>query len=154
MTMHVEIRAGDARDIAAILPIMNAAFDPAYGEAWSAGQCLSMLSLPGTHLHLAESEGKVVGFALTRGMVDEEELLLIAVEPRHARNRIATRLVQTATATARAIGRVKMFIEVRVNNPAIDFYRQIGFVTVGQRPDYYSGPDGRRLDATTMQLAI
>jgi hypothetical protein len=40
----ISISSGDANDIAAIMPIMNSAFDPKYGEAWTAAQCLSLLA--------------------------------------------------------------------------------------------------------------
>jgi [ribosomal protein S18]-alanine N-acetyltransferase len=150
----IEIVTGDARDIASIMPVMAAAFDPNYGEAWTASQCLAVLTLPESQLHLAQSEGTVIGFALSRGVVDEEELLLIAVHPDWKRRGVATRLVQTTVSSSCAIGRRKLFIEVRSNNSAIDFYRQIGFERVGTRPSYYSGSDGQRYDAETMQLNI
>ncbi len=150
----VEIIEGDARDIASIMPVMNAAFDPCYGEAWTASQCLSVLSLPHSHLYLARQGSKIAGFALARGVLDEEELLLIAVLPELARQGIATRILKSVIATARKNGRSRLFIEVRENNPAIDFYRRAGFVAIGIRPAYYSGHDGNKFDATTMRLDI
>jgi [ribosomal protein S18]-alanine N-acetyltransferase len=150
----VEIIAGDARDIASIMPVMSAAFDPCYGEAWTASQCLSVLSLPDSHLHLARQGPQMVGFALTRGVLDEEELLLIAVRPELSRKGIATAILEAVIALAQKKGRARLFIEVRQNNSAIDFYRHAGFAAVGTRPAYYSGPNGNRFDATTMQLNI
>jgi ribosomal-protein-alanine N-acetyltransferase len=150
----LEIYEGDARDIASIMPVMNAAFDPSYGEAWTASQCLSVLSLPDSHLHLARKGQRMAGFALTRGVLDEEELLLIAVIPELTRNRIATTILQAVIARARQEGRTRLFIEVRQNNAAVNFYQRSGFASIGTRPAYYSGPDGNRFDATTMQLNI
>jgi [ribosomal protein S18]-alanine N-acetyltransferase len=150
----ITISQGDARDIASIMPVMLAAFDPDYGEAWTASQCLSVMSLPGAQLHIAMMDVSVVGFALTRGVVDEEELLLIAVQPTLKRNGIATSLVGQVVAAAKALERTSLFIEVRMNNPAIDFYRRLGFRPIGLRTAYYSGPGGKRFDATTMHLPI
>lgn len=151
---EVEIIEGDARDIASIMPVMNAAFDPCYGEAWTASQCLSVLSLPDSHLHLARIGKAMVGFALTRGVLDEEELLLIAVMPELTRKGIATTILNAVIALAQKKGRNRLFIEVRKNNSAIEFYRRSGFAAIGTRPAYYSGPNGNRLDATTMRLNI
>ncbi len=152
--MPVEVCEGSAKDIAAIMPVMAAAFDPTYGEAWTASQCLSMLALPGSHLFLAVDQARTVGFAMVRGVADEEELLLIAVDPVARRQGIARLLVDAALDNARTKNRDRLFIEVRVNNPAIDFYHKLGFRPVGQRPNYYSGPGQQRFDATTMQLNI
>jgi ribosomal-protein-alanine N-acetyltransferase len=96
----------------------------------------------------------MVGFALTRGVLDEEELLLIAVIPELTRNRIATTILQAVIARARQKGRTRLFIEVRQNNAAVNFYQRSGFASIGTRPAYYSGPNGNRFDATTMQLNI
>jgi ribosomal-protein-alanine N-acetyltransferase len=151
---EVEIIEGDARDIASIMPVMNAAFDPRYGEAWTASQCLSVLSLPDSHLYLARKDQQIAGFALTRGVLDEEELLLIAVKPELSRSGIATTMLQAVVELAQRKGRIRLFIEVRQNNSAIEFYRRAGFAEIGIRAAYYSGPDGNRFDATTMQLDI
>lgn len=150
----ITISEGEPRDIAAIMPVMQAAFDPLYGEAWTAAQCLSLLAMPGSCLYLAHSEGTLAGFAMTRWIADEEELLLIAVAPEARRKGIASRLLQHIIKSARRCRREIMFIEVRENNPAIAFYTQFGFEQVGRRPSYYSGSDGDRFDALTMKLQI
>ena len=43
-----------------------------------------------------------------------------------------------------------MFLEVRPSNPgALELYRQIGFVEIGRRKNYYAAKDGRE-DAIVM----
>lgn len=148
----VSITIGDARDIAAIMPIMNAAFDPKYGEAWTASQCLSMLSMPGSQLLLAAIENQIVGFALTRWVLDEEELLMIGVDPDFQRQGVATQLVASIISIAKNSGRQNLFLEVRANNSAADFYTRLGFAAKATRRAYYRGVDGKRFDATTMAL--
>lgn len=153
--MSACVTEGDARDIAAIMPIMETAFDPRYGEAWTAAQCLSLLALPGTCLLLARTDDRAVrGFALTRGAVDEEELLMIGVAPSHRRQGIARMLVKTAIDRARSAERRRLFLEVRSNNPARLFYENSGFRACGMRKGYYKGSDGLRFDATTMALTL
>ena len=75
-------------DLDRIMAIMEAAFDPTYGEAWSRRQVSDALLMPNTHYLLAGPDGlapgddqRAAGFAMSRGAADEEELLLIAVDP-------------------------------------------------------------------------
>ena len=44
--MNFVLREGDERDIDVLMEVMTRAFDPLFGEAWNAGQCLGILSLP------------------------------------------------------------------------------------------------------------
>ncbi|MBK7161157.1 MAG: ribosomal protein S18-alanine N-acetyltransferase [Sphingomonadales bacterium] len=148
----VSITFGDARDIAAIMPIMNAAFDPNYGEAWTASQCLSLLAMPGSQLLLAAIENQIVGFALTRWVLDEEELLMIGVDPGFQRQGVATQIVASIISIAKNSGRQNLFLEVRANNSAANFYTRLGFAAKATRRGYYRGVDGQRFDATTMAL--
>ena len=47
------LREGGARDVADVMRVMEDAFHPAYGEAWTRGQCLGILELPRVWLTLA-----------------------------------------------------------------------------------------------------
>lgn len=148
------IISGDARDIAAIMPIMNSAFDPEFGEAWTSAQCLSLLALPQSSLLVAEQNGITAGFALTRWVCDEEELLMIGVAPDRQRSGIASALVTYIIDRANQSGRNRIFLEVRSNNNAFHFYRSHGFKDCGVRKAYYKGINGDRFDATTMALNL
>ncbi|MBK6706675.1 MAG: ribosomal protein S18-alanine N-acetyltransferase [Sphingomonadales bacterium] len=152
--MTVQVAERDAREIAAIMPIMESAFHPEYGEAWTAAQCLSLLATPGTSLITAEMGGVVTGFALTRWVFDEEELLMIGVAPEFQRMGIAGNLAARIIARAKASNRKRIFLEVRSNNPARHFYLQLGFADCGVRKAYYRGSNGNRFDATTMALDL
>jgi [ribosomal protein S18]-alanine N-acetyltransferase len=148
------VREGSAHDVAAIMPVMDAAFDPRFGEAWTAAQCLSTLAIPGSLLLCARHDDSVQGFTLSRGVMDEVELLLIAVSP-HARQRgVGRALVEALTDNARQSGRVNLFLEVRQGNPAMAFYHQMGFQPIGLRLGYYKGTDGSRHDSVTMALNL
>lgn len=147
----------------AIVDVMGSAFDPAFGEAWNRQQVLDALLFPRTHGLLA-IDGNVVdarrselaattcaGFLLSRAAPGEEELLLLAVKPQHRRQGIATRLMEHFKRAAEARGAEKIFLEMRVNNPARDFYEAQGFVPVGTRPGYYRQKNGSMLDAITFR---
>jgi ribosomal-protein-alanine N-acetyltransferase len=73
-------------DIDRIMAVMQAAFEPRYGEAWTRAQVDSTLVLGNCHYVLIDEQGHApapgvtaAGFALTRAILDEEELLLFAV---------------------------------------------------------------------------
>lgn len=146
----VELRSGTARDLDSVVTIMNSAFDPAFGEAWTLAQCAGILPLTGVKLAIAEDEDRQpLGFSLHRTVADEAELLLIAVV-REARNRgIGQRLLDRFISDAHHAHAHKVHLEVRENNPARAMYEAMGFRAVGRRKNYYSGADGTRFDALT-----
>lgn len=142
-------------DLAEVMRIMNAAFEPRFGEAWTALQCAGILPMPGVMLKLARSEDNVaVGFALFRTVADESELLLLAVHPDQRRRGVGSRLLQDVIASARKAGAGRVHLEVRENNPAVHLYRAAAFDAVGRRPNYYSGSDGRLFDAITLARSV
>jgi [ribosomal protein S18]-alanine N-acetyltransferase len=150
----IEIVEGDASDIASIMPIMQNAFDPAFGEAWTSAQCLSALAIPGCRLLIARQGEEICGFAMSRWVLDTEELLMIGVASSKQRQKIGARLLLSTIELAKKEGRGELFLEVRDGNQAHDFYRSIGFKPIGRRKNYYKGPDGFRPDAITMSLVL
>lgn len=150
----MKIIEGDGNDVAAIMGIMETAFDPRFSEAWTAAQCLATLSLPGSRLLFASADDTVLGFALSRWVHDEEELLLIAVAKNARRKSVALQLVEAMLDNARTCGRAVLFLEVREGNPAFSFYQNAGFEAVGRRKGYYRNRDGSLHDAITMSLQL
>ncbi len=148
------IRIGDARNIPAIMPIMDEAFDPSFGEAWTASQCMAALALPYCNLLLAESGGRIIGFAISRWVLDEEELLMIGVAPSHRRKKIGSKLIGHMIENARDSGRKELFLEVRDGNEAVRFYSRHGFSEIGRRKEYYTGVENIKSDAITMRRPI
>ena len=81
----IDLRGGTVADIAEVEAVMAAAFDPRWGEAWTRGQVLGVMAMPGVWLTLAEIDGAPAGFTLARAVLDEAELLLLAVAPQTRR---------------------------------------------------------------------
>ncbi len=150
----IEIVEGDAADIAAIMPIMQDAFDPRFGEAWTAAQCLSAMAIPGCRLLLARTDQETAGFALSRWVLDSEELLMIGVAKQWQRKNIGRLLLSEIVSKAREEKRSQIFLEVREGNSAHDFYSRFGFRPIGRRKQYYNAPEGIRPDAITMAFDI
>jgi ribosomal-protein-alanine N-acetyltransferase len=148
-----------------IMAVMEAAFEPAYGEAWNRRQVADALVLPSTHALVVDAEGAVIpagadsnpapaGFVLTRHVIDEEELLLIAVIPGARRRGVGAALIEHLFTIARTRGVERIFLEMRRGNPAIHLYHKLGFEPIGERRNYYRMANGERVDAITFARSI
>lgn len=148
-----------------IMTVMEAAFDPAYGEAWNRRQVAEALALPSTHPLVTDADGTFipegpgasrtpVGFVLTRHVLDEEELLLIGVAPGARRRGVGAALIEHMFTAARIRGVSRIFLEMRRGNPAIHFYHRFGFEPIGERRNYYRMANGERIDAITFARSI
>src|SRR3546814_9198390 len=93
--------------------IMDCAFAPAFGEAWTRPQVEGSLDLPGTWLTVAASDDDIVGFSLMRSVLDEAELLLIAVNPGWQGRNIGRTLLLDNIATAHSRNIHHIHLEVR-----------------------------------------
>ncbi len=151
----LSIIAADLRHLDAMMAVMHAAFDPLFGEAWSAAQLAGTLTMPGCWARLSLAGAVATGFSLCRAMGPEVELLLIAVDPAQRRQGIARRLLARAQEDGRARGAAELFLEVREDNAAaLSLYAGAGFAEVGRRRDYYTGKDGSRRAAISMRIAL
>lgn len=106
---------------------------------------------------VAHERGEVVAFAIARTLVDEAELLLIAVTPSERRQGVAALLWIELAQRLRIAGAKKVFLEVRASNAAArSFYSSRGLSPIGVRKNYYpSGTqDGDREDAILMQAIL
>ncbi|MFK4794706.1 ribosomal protein S18-alanine N-acetyltransferase [Sphingobium sp. ZW T5_29] len=136
------------------MDVMSQAFDPAYGEAWTLSQLAGVMVMPGTWLTIARVDAAVLGFALVRSVLDECELLLLAVHPLWRGRGVGGALLADSLATARRRGIKSMNLEVRSSNNAIKLYENVGFEYVHRRPGYYRGQDGQLHDALSLRIEI
>jgi ribosomal-protein-alanine N-acetyltransferase len=146
-----------------IMTVMQIAFDPAYGEAWNRRQVTDAMLMPSTHALVVDAEGRLLGpgpgaapagFVLSRHVLDEEELLLIAVAPGARRRGVGGALISQLFDAARERGVTRIFLEMRRGNPAINLYRRFGFEPIGERRNYYRMANGERIDAITFGCSI
>lgn len=147
-------------DIDRIMAVMQAAFDPLYGEAWNRRQVEDAMVFGHTHYLLAGMDGEdpaddaAVGFSLSRYGFEEEELLLFAVHPDHRGKGIGTRLLARFAETAKRRGAQRLLLEMRRGNPAERLYRGFRFVQIGERPKYYRQGNGESIDALTFSCPL
>jgi [ribosomal protein S18]-alanine N-acetyltransferase len=106
---------------------------------------------------VAREHGQVCAFAIARALVDEAELLLIAVTPSERRQGVAALLWIELAQRLRSAGAATVFLEVRASNaPGRSFYVSRGFSAIGVRKNYYpnGAHDGDREDAVLMQVTL
>jgi [ribosomal protein S18]-alanine N-acetyltransferase len=152
----VLVETGSSGDLDSVMQIMETAFGSKYGEAWTRSQCAGILPMAGVTLELARDQltDEVVGFSLSRCVAGEAELLLLGVLPSQHRRGIGRQLLDHFTRRAAATGAVRVHLEVRDGNPAINMYRAAGFEPVGRRRKYYHASNGRSFDALTFARSV
>jgi ribosomal-protein-alanine N-acetyltransferase len=156
-TLHspaTELIKGVAIDLDEVMATMHVAFDPTFGEAWTRSQCAGILGLGGVWLLLARRHGKAAGFALSRVVLDEAELLLLAVQPAQRRHGVGRTLLTAVADEARLRGAARLHLEMRDGNPAAHLYDGAGFHEMGRRKRYYRGRDGSSFDAITLACPL
>lgn len=116
---------------------------------WEAGEIAALLA--DDHVFLCSAPA---AFLLGRVILDEAEVLTLAVHPDHRRQGHARSLLDQFHARARARGAARAFLEVAAGNaPARGLYAAAGYLPVGRRPGYYHGADGRD-DALILQRGL
>lgn len=151
---EIGLQLGDSRTLDDIMCVMDEAFDPDFGEAWSRTQCQAILSLDGVWATIARVGDRVAGFALARMIVDESELLLLGVRPDFRRLGVGRLLVQHTRREAASRGATKLHLEVRDGNEAGELYESEGFLPIGRRRNYYRGGKNGQFDAITLALTL
>ncbi|MDG2521492.1 ribosomal protein S18-alanine N-acetyltransferase [Caulobacter segnis] len=136
------MRAAEASDAAALAALHRAAFPSPWSEAE-----LADLMQDGAFALVEDGQG----FILCRTVLDEAEILTVAVDPAARRLGLGRRLVLAAAGRARKDGAASFFLEVAVDNlAAIGLYETTDFAQVGLRRGYYRRPDGD-VDALVMR---
>lgn len=133
---------------ATIVP-MNAAHIPAVAELerlcfstpWNEDILSHELVNPLSLWYVAEVGGKVAGYVGSQTVMDEADMMNVAVFPEFRRLGIAKLLLDELENTLAKNGVVTLALEVRVSNePAIELYKSRGYEQVGRRPRYYFKP--------------
>ena len=110
-------------------------------EAWSEKSVASELNNKLALWLVAEEAGKVWGYVGSQTVMDETDMMNIAVHPDHRNQGIAAGLVDNLIDALKARGSHSLMLEVRVSNePARKLYEKLGFQQVGLRKNYYRNP--------------
>jgi len=123
-------------------------------EAWSFKDFDDLLKIDAVKGYIlvdSEKNGEIVAYMMAYEVVDEAELINIAVLPKHRRKKLGNYFLNSWLKHLQEIETVAVFLDVRESNtPAIGFYKSFGFELLGIRRNYYS--DGE--DALVMKLDL
>ena len=112
-----------------------------FSDPWSensvAGELMNQLA----HWLVAVDGDRVAGYVGSQTVMDETDMMNIAVHPDYRRQGVAEALVQTLVSDLKARGSRCLTLEVRASNvPAQRLYEKLGFSQIGKRPNYYRNP--------------
>ena len=101
--------------------------------------------------YVAVESGIVVGYVVLLCVVDEIEIISIAVLPQYRGRGYSKELLNFVFDKAKKIGAVAIFLEVNEKNKiARGLYEKVGFVTISTRQKYYNNSE----DAIIMKREI
>jgi [ribosomal protein S18]-alanine N-acetyltransferase len=152
----LQLRAMLADDIDQVVAIeLDVTPDPwrraQFEQSLELHQCLILSRRSRTADRDAEA-GRVLGYLVLSTMMDQSEVLNIAIDPQCQGQGLGSQLLrQGLELVPESVEAV--LLEVRVSNfAAIRLYLNHGFIEVGRRRDYYKTEFGRE-DAILMTLA-
>jgi len=136
----------DASEVAAILR------DARGAASWPEEAVRETALLPGVAAFVSGRGDAISGIVVARQVLDEAEILNLAVKESARRQGEGRALVRRVLQQFAEHQVSRVFLEVRESNAgAISFYRGLGFQAVGVRKDYYQEPAE---SATVMELQL
>lgn len=112
-----------------------------FSDPWSLRSVESELTNPLSLWLVAMADDQVVGYIGSQTVLDEADIMNVAVHPAYRRTGIAAALLQELQRRLTANAVHSLTLEVRASNDAaICLYHRLGYVQVGRRPNYYRNP--------------
>jgi ribosomal-protein-alanine N-acetyltransferase len=146
----IAIRAFQSeQDAGAVAEILREAREAA---SWNEEALRETALLPGVSAFVSERNYAITGIVVGRQVLDEAEILNLAVRDGMRRQGEGRALVRHLLKRFGEGGVSRVFLEVRESNAGgIAFYRGLGFQAVGTRRDYYHDP---KESATVMEMLL
>ena len=132
-----------------IIEVMNSSHVPqiaqletlCFTDPWSERSISSELDNNLAFWLVATEQEQVVGYIGSQTVMDETDMMNVAVHPDFRRKGIAEALIGTLVGRLREMGSHCLTLEVRASNaPAIALYEKLGFSEIGRRKNYYRNP--------------
>ena len=112
-----------------------------FSAPWSEASVAGELDNPLSVWLVCEDQGRVLGYVGSQTVLEESDMMNIAVLPEARRAGIGERLILSLIELLKDRGSRSLALEVRASNtPAISLYKKLGFLQVGRRPNYYRSP--------------
>jgi len=123
-----------------------------FSDPWSENSIATELECRLSCWLVAMEEDRLLGYVGSQTVIDESDMMNLAVHPDHRRKGIAQALVDALEVALRERGSEALTLEVRASNgPAISLYEKMGLQPVGRRPNYYRNP---KEDALILRKAL
>lgn len=141
------IRLMNASDVAVVAEIENLV----QSHPWTKKQFEDSVNT--YQVTVIEQQGQVVGFCILQPVLDEANLLLMAVHPSQQGKGMGYQLLEASLAMLKN-DPVQVFLEVRESNiAAIKLYEKSDFHQIDMRKNYYPKADGSQEHAIIMVKA-
>jgi len=135
------MQEGDLESVAAIERLVQT-------HPWSKQQFQE--SLASYQCTVYEQANQVVGFCILQPVLDEANLLLMAIHPSQQGKGLGYTLLDDSIQQLKN-NPIQIFLEVRESNSAaIGLYEKTGFHQIDLRKNYYPNPDGSKEHAVIM----
>ena len=112
-----------------------------FSDPWSERSIASELENKLAFWLVAKEGETVAGYIGSQTVMDETDMMNVAVHPDFRRQGVAEALVNGLVEQLQAMGSHCLTLEVRASNvPAISLYEKLGFTEIGRRKNYYRNP--------------
>ena len=112
-----------------------------FSDPWSEKSVASELNNPLSLWLVAQEGERLAGYVGSQTVLDETDMMNIAVHPDYRRCGVARQLVEELVADLKRRGSRCLTLEVRASNdPARKLYEKLGFQQIGLRKNYYRNP--------------
>jgi len=112
-----------------------------FSEPWTLESIEKEVNNPVAEYLVAEGDEGVIGYAGLWHILDEGEIINIAVDPKWRRNRVGQQLLNGLIEKAKTYDLEVIHLEVRESNfEACTLYKKHGFYEIAKRKNYYHKP--------------
>lgn len=112
-----------------------------FNDPWSENSIASELNNRLSLWLVAVEDECVIGYVGSQTVIGETDMMNIAVHPDYRKKGIGTALIVELIDALKARGSHSLMLEVRSSNiSAISVYKNLGFLEVGLRRNYYRNP--------------
>lgn len=133
----IEIKAMESWHVAEVAALEKMCFADPWSERSVAGELDNPLSL----WLVCVEDDRVIGYVGSQTVIDETDMMNVAVHPDARRRGIAESLISALVLELKKRNSRCLALEVRASNePAIGLYHKMGFALAGRRPNYYRNP--------------